>query len=202
MTQEEIIRTQTRVGTIPDGFWGSKSTAAAQKHLRAMMPSPHPFPQQGTPAFHKFYGPHGVPDGYTPPTTLITLPFPLLLYGDPNHVVTKLRPHEKCAASLLRVFNRLLLAFPSGVDRVKAGIVTYDGLYNPRQIRGGYSWSMHAWACAIDLDAARNGNTTHWPTGSHMPIEAMECFAQEGWLGLGWTASRDGMHFQATQPSF
>ena len=73
MNQAEIKRTQERIGTTPDSFWGPKSTAAAKKHLLAMMPSPRPFPNQAN--LTKFYGPHGVKDGYTPPLKTIKLPF-------------------------------------------------------------------------------------------------------------------------------
>jgi hypothetical protein len=32
-----------------------------------------------------------------------------------------------------------------------------------------------------------------------MPIEVMEVFAREGWIGLGWQIGRDSMHFQPTR---
>lgn len=196
MTLPEIIRTQTRIGTIPDGFWGPKSTARCREYLRMMMPDPHPFPRQSdVPAF---YGPHGMPDGsITPPTKEITLPFPIYYEG---RAVTHLRPHEKCADSLLRVFHRLAEVYPTDSDRMAAGVAVYDGLYNPRPMRGGSAWSMHSWAIAIDLNAEQNGNLTHWPTQATMPIEVMECFALEGWTSAGAFWSRDAMHFQATNP--
>lgn len=200
MNQQEIIALQRRIGATPDGFWGPRSTQAAKDYLLNLMPSPHPFPRQGTQDFIDFYGPHGVPNGYSPPTKTIRLPFKLYLYGEISQPITQLHPHEKCADSLLRVFERLLSAYPQESDRGLAGIITYDGLYNPRQMRGGSSWSMHSWACAIDLDAGNNGNSDHWPTRSKMPIEVMECFAAEGWLSAGAFWSRDGMHSQATSP--
>lgn len=195
MTREQIIATQKRVGTVPDGFWGPKSVAAAQKHLLAMMPKPNPFPVQS--GVENFYGRHGVPNGYTPPMKLIKLPF-TIYYGSTS--VKTLRPHVKCADSLLAVFERLAKAFPTTALRRAAGILTYDGLYNPRKMRGGSAWSMHSWAIAIDLNADKNGNTTHWPTKAVMPIEVMECFAREGWTAAGAFWSRDAMHMQATRP--
>lgn len=195
MTKAEIIRTQKVVGTTPDGFWGPKSTAAAQKHLRALMPSPHPFPKQS--GVTAFYGPHGVKGGYTPPLKKITLPFTVYYEKQP---VKSLSPHEKCADSLLKVFELLAITYPTEEKRRAAGILTYDGIYNPRPMRNGSSWSMHAWAIAIDLDAGRNGNATHWPVRAIMPIEVMECFAKCGWTAAGAFWSRDAMHFQALQP--
>ncbi len=194
MTHDEIVRTQSRVGTLPDGFWGPKSNAACQRYLRNMMPSPHPFPLQDQ--VTHFYGQHGN-QNYSPPTKEIRLPFPIYYEG---RRVDVLRPHEKCAASLLRVFVRLHSQFPDEAARRKAGITIYDGLYNPRPMRGGTAWSMHSWAIAIDFNAEDNMNNQHWPTSAVMPIEVMECFAQEGWTAAGAFWNRDAMHFQATNP--
>lgn len=195
MNLEQIIHTQRRIGTEPDGFWGPVSTARCKEYLAAMMPHPHPFPKQDRVA--DFYGPHGVEDGFTPPRKRIELPFTIYYEGEPVKFIS---PHALCADSLERVFLRLAAAFPTAADRVEAGIVIYDGLYNPRPMRGGSAWSMHAWAIAIDLNAADNGNTSHWPTRARMPIEVMECFAAEGWTSAGAFWSRDAMHFQATHP--
>lgn len=196
MNQNEIRRIQERIGTVVDGFWGPKSIAACQKHLRSMAPLTNPFPKQSH--VSSYFGKNGLPDGYSPPTKPIELPF-TIYYG--TTPVNSLSPHEKCADSLKRVFIRLAQEFPTKESREHAGILVYDGLYNPRKMRGiSSAWSMHAWAIAIDLNARRNGNKTHWPTNASMPLEVMECFAQEGWTPAGAFWSRDAMHFQATAP--
>lgn len=195
MTKSEIIRMQKAIGAVPDGFWGPKSEATCRKHLKSMMPKSHPFPPQA--GVTKFYGPHGVPKGAGPPTKKIILPFSVY-YG--GKAVKALNPHKLCADSLLRVFERLAKVYPTGAERQKAGILTYNGLYNARKMRGGDSWSMHSWAIAIDFDAGRNGNLTHWPARAVMPLEVMECFAREGWMSAGAFWARDAMHFQATSP--
>ena len=59
MTKKQIIHTQKRVGTTPDSFWGPKSIAACQRHLRKLMPSPHPWPSSSQRALQKFYGDPG-----------------------------------------------------------------------------------------------------------------------------------------------
>jgi D-alanyl-D-alanine carboxypeptidase len=196
MNQTQIIKLQERIGALPDGFWGPKSIAACQKYLRAMMPAPTRFPADGTSQFTSLYGPNGVKDGYTPPMKTITLPFTVFYE---NKAVKKLSAHVNCADSLLAVFERLAVAFPTQEARKEVGILTYDGLYNPRLKRGSStSWSMHSWACAIDFHAAKNGNKTSWPVQATMPVEVMECFAKEGWLAAGAFWGRDAMHFQAT----
>jgi hypothetical protein len=35
-------------------------------------------------------------------------------------------------------------------------IKTFDGCYNDRSVRGGAAISLHAWACAIDMNATDN----------------------------------------------
>jgi D-alanyl-D-alanine carboxypeptidase len=195
MTQKEIMRMQTKLGVVADGFWGPKSIAACQAYLRSLMPKPNPFPAQDN--VTAFYGKHGEPGGFSPPTKTIVLPFPIFYEGQK---VTKLSPHEKCADSLLRVFERLAIAFPTEEARRAAGLLAYDGLYNPRKMRGGTSWSMHSWAIAVDFNAGKNGNKTAWPSIAVMPLEVMECFAREGWTSAGAFWGRDAMHFQATKP--
>lgn len=198
MNRAEIIRTQERVGAKGDGFWGPKSIAACKKHLKGMMPSPHPFPVEGSQAFLDFYGPHGVKGGYTPPARKIKLPFTVYYEKAP---VKRLYVHEKCADSLLRVFEGLAAVYPDAESRAAAGLLVYDGVYCPRMIKGSSSaWSMHAWMAAIDFNGGRNGNKTAWPVSAVMPIEVMECFAREGWLPAGAFWGRDAMHFQATAP--
>lgn len=196
MNLEQIRTIQETIGAEPDGFWGPISTKACRNYLRARMPVSHPFPtsRQVT----AFYGRHGEPNGsYSPPTVKIDLPFDIY-YGD--RPVNILRPHEKCAESLLHAFELLASRFPTEYARRTAGILTYDGLYNPRPMRGGTAWSMHSWAIAIDLCAAKNGNTVHWPTGASMPLAVMECFAEAGWTPAGAFWSRDAMHFEAVCP--
>lgn len=195
MTSEEIKRTQERIGVEPDGFWGPISSGAARAHLLRMMPKLNPFPKSRN--VMAFYGPHGQPGGSSPPTKEIQIPFTIFYEGKPVNI---LRPHALCADSLLRVFHRLAEAFPSTIDRKRAGILTYDGLYNPRPMRGSSKWSMHSWAIAIDLNAGQNGNSDHWPVRAVMPIEVMECFAKEGWTAAGAFWSRDAMHFEAVAP--
>ena len=85
-------------------------------------------------------------------------------------------------------------------DSSHRGILAkYAGCYNPRSMRGGNRPSKHSWGAAIDLDPDHNGLKTSWPVAATMPIEVMEEFAREGWIGLGWQIGRDSMHFQPTR---
>jgi hypothetical protein len=199
MTTEEIKAIQRKVGVEADGIAGPKTKAAIQKHLKAILDkAPRRFPKVGTKEFKEFWGPHGVPDGYAPPMKKITLPFPLYLYGNKNKSVTTLSVHEKAAEAFAEFFANLAVKYPTQSERGAVGITVYDGLYNPRLMRGSSStWSMHAWAIAIDLNAEENGLKTPWPSKAVMPLEVYECAAIAGLQSLGWTRGNDAMHISA-----
>jgi hypothetical protein len=91
-------------------------------------------------------------------------------------------------------------------DRMEASPLIRDeaedfgGVFNFRLKRGGSTYSLHAWAAAIDLDADDNSFRDSWPMKSDMPLEIMEAFAREGWTSAGAFWGYDAMHFQATRP--
>jgi hypothetical protein len=188
MTRNQIIQLQRHVGTTPDGFWGPKSTAAAQRHLRSLMPSPNPWPATDQASLTRFYG----APGDTSQHTRIDVRGLGVMF-DGQHVAS-INCHRKVADSLLDII-RELSTMPEG----RAVLAKYAGVYNNRPMRGGSLPSLHARAAAIDLDPANNRNLSHWPTRSTMPIEVMEVFAKRGWLSAGAFWSRDAQHFQATR---
>lgn len=120
--------------------------------------------------------------------TTIVPPFTMTYDNKP---ASKITVHKKCAASLSRVFNAIWLA--SGKDQRKInewGVSIFSGSYNPRMMRGSNHPSMHSWAIAIDLDAAK------FPMGkssNKFAAPVLKAFADEGWVNL----PNDRMHFQA-----
>ena len=193
MTTGEIMAMQKAIGVTPDGFWGPVSVEACKKHLKKMMPKPNPWPHPDQSSMEKFYGAAGHVE-----TVKVSVPYKMYLYDGPK-TVTSITIHKKAADSFSRILESLKSRYPTDAERSEAGINKFFGSYVVRPMRTGKAWSKHAWAVAVDFDSNRNGLYTHWPTRSKMPLGAMECFAKEGWLNLGWTISRDGMHFQATQ---
>lgn len=185
MTQEQIKAMQRKIGVDDDGFWGPKSVAACQKHLRSLMPSPNPWPRTNQASLTAFYGRPG------DESKLVNLPVVGLGIKYDGAPVRTIRCHAKVADSLYRVLESLSRTHPDILAK-------YAGCYNNRPMRGGSLPSLHARGAAIDLDPDRNGNHTHWPTRATMPLEVMEAFAREGWVNLGWAIGRDAMHFQAT----
>ena len=193
MNETQIRIMQEQVGAEPDGFWGPRSVAACQRHLKKMMPSPHPFPRQDQKSLTSFYGPAG-----KVPLVRISCPYRMFLYNGPGTVKT-IQVHERLGPSLERVLRELGKRYRTDDARTEAGVNRFFGVYANRAMRGGSLPSLHARGAAIDLDANRNGNKTHWPSRAVMPLDVMEIFAREGWMPAGAFWSRDAMHFQATQ---
>lgn len=193
MNRGEIIRMQNKIGATPDGFWGPKSIEACKRYLRKMMPHPNPWPKADQKSMEEFYGQAGHVD-----TVKIPLPYKMYLYDGPKTVQT-ITIHSKVARSFGKILSSLKDLYPTDAERGEAGVNKFFGSYVVRPMRTGKAWSKHAWAVAVDFDANRNGLYSNWPTRSKMPLEAMECFAREGWINLGWLIGRDAMHFEAVK---
>jgi hypothetical protein len=193
MTSEQIKEMQQRIGVTPDGFWGPKSIEACKKHLKKFMPKSNLWPKSDQASLKRFYGDpsRGEVEGML--VAIDVSKYGLLYGGNP---VKTMRIHKKCADSMLRALA-LIAALPDSDGRWV--LKEYAGVYNHRPMRGGSSWSLHAYGAAIDLAPDSNGNHTHWPTKATMTLDVMECFASEGWLSAGAFWGRDGMHHEATQ---
>lgn len=191
MTKAEIITMQKRIGTTPDGLWKAKSRAAGQAYLRALMPSPNPWPEDNITALTRFYGRAG------DTANLVSFEFPFPMFYEGKRVLRS-RCHSKVKDSLLRILGEIGTRWIHHRGILEAA-EDFGGIYNFRQMRGGLSLSRHSWGIAIDLDADDNGNRTPWPNDADMPLEIMEAFAREGWLPAGAFWGRDAMHFQATR---
>lgn len=191
MNTEEIKKIQSKIGVIPDGFWGPKSIVACQKYLRALMPNPNPWPKSDQASLYRFYGNPGDEKNLV----IVDFPFKTLYEGKE---VKKFRCHKKVADSLVRVLKSIGEKY--GKDRgIMEEAEDFGGVYNFRNKRGGSSYSVHAWGAAIDLDADDNTFRDSWPMKSDMPFEIMEEFAKEGWLSAGAFWGYDAMHQQATR---
>jgi len=187
MNASDLKKLQERIGVTPDGFWGPKSMAACQAHLRKLMPAKNPWPKSDQASLTKFYGAAG------DESQLVALPVAELGLKYDGKAVKTIRCHAKVAASLKRVLNEI------AAGPAKAVLGEYAGCYNNRVMRGGSLPSLHARGAAVDFDPDHNGNHISWPVAATMPLEVMEAFSREGWLSAGAFWSRDAMHAQATQ---
>jgi hypothetical protein len=146
----------------------------------------------------QFYGDPNAKNWLHENTTDVSCPWPLLLEGKPvGHILI----HKKCAESLVRVLGAVWDATGRDVAKIKElRYDQYDGSYNFRPMRGGHSLSMHAYAAAIDWDAADNAQHTQkhlFQSDSLLIVK----FKEEGWSwGGDWSAgSVDAMHVQAAR---
>lgn len=113
--------------------------------------------------------------------------------GFPWFPVTHFLVNEDFKAILVKAFTNLQDA------DLQHEIKTFDGCYNDRSVRGSDSTSMHAWAAAIDLNAACDGMVDN-PTpqqreGTWSPqfIAAMK--AAGLYYGGDFKVRADPMHF-------
>lgn len=187
MTRTLIIAMQDRIGVTPDGFWGPKSIAACQRHLRALMPADCNWPGTSQAALSGFYGEPG------DESKLTSLPVQGLGIEYDGKAVTSIRCHARVAESLERILEEIAAGPFAGYLR------EYAGVYNNRPMRGGSLPSLHARGAAIDLSPDTNSLSQAWPVSATMPLEVMESFAREGWIAAGAFWGRDAMHFQATK---
>jgi hypothetical protein len=187
MTRAQIQAVQERIGTTPDGFWGPKSIAACQKHLRAMMPKDSNWPGTSQAALQGFYGSPG------DESKLVNLDVQGLGVHYDGKAVKTIRCHQRVADSLRRVLEDIAAGPHAAI------LATYAGVYNNRPMRGGSLPSLHARGAAIDLLPDTNRLSQSWPVSATMPLEVMEAFAREGWLAAGAFWGRDAMHFQTTK---
>lgn len=187
MTRAQIVTLQERIGTTPDGIWGAKSQAACQRHLRALMPSPHPWPTSDDASVIARFGRPG------DESNLVGANVRGLGVKYDGKAVQTIRCHHLVAHSLVEIITDIASSPASWI------LAEYAGCYNFRKMRGGSRHSKHAWGIAIDFAPATNGLRTHWPRAATMPIEAMEAFARQGWLSAGAFWSRDAMHFETTR---
>ena len=129
------------------------------------------------------------------------LPFPFRLDWDLGSTVSSFSCHEAVADAFTGIFRDAAAHY--GEDRFRAlGFDRFGGCYNPRRMRGGSAWSMHAWGIAVDLNADANslnmnGNQASFARKDCAPFwEIVESY---GMTSLGRARDFDWMHFQAAR---
>lgn len=195
--EDSHISIQNAVGTTADGKIGPASLTAIMSMLgiteaiKAAV-AEHKWPTQAEIRSGKsIFGKRG-----NPPTVKIVPPFTLYYDGKPLSTISV---HEKIAFAVLEVLNKVLKHY--GAEKIHAlKLDRYDGCYNDRSTRSGSLPSMHAWAIAIDWDAADNGNNVHAPKALFSKPEYkywIQAWKEAGFTG-GFDWDRDYMHVQAT----
>lgn len=128
---------------------------------------------------------------------LKTITPPYQLYYD-NRPMKTISVHKKIAEPVMRVLTNVRTFY--GETRIHAlKLDDFSGCYNPRRMRGGSAWSMHAYACALDWNAA--DNQLKWGRDRARFAKPdynrwWEFWEAEGGVSLGRTANYDWMHVQ------
>ena len=217
----DIREIQKALGLVVDGIKGYKTTAAIKKFQKehnlvadgivgpkteaALRPiittEPRPEGRPTEPVVGKilwptqaqcasFYGPPG-----QVPLTNIVLPYPFY-YGGKEMKSTSV--HTKIGPTVKKILSRVKDHY--GVEKInELKLSDYSGCYNPRRMRGGSAWSMHAYACALDFNAADNMlRQNHTTARFAKPIynRWWELWEEEGAVSLGRVADYDWMHVQ------
>lgn len=131
----------------------------------------------------------------------LVFPYPMRLDWDRETIVRRTTVHEKVHDSAERIFKRILSHY--GEEMItRLGLDQFGGCYNPRKMRGGSAWSMHAWAIAFDFDPDRN--QLNWGRDrAELAKPEYDAFwrfwTEEGWLSLGKARNFDWMHVQAAR---
>ena len=128
--------------------------------------------------------------------TKLILPYPMRLAWDMTKTVNRITCHSKVSDSLGKILSAILAHYGSLEAVSQARMDLFGGCLNVRKMRGGDSWSIHSWGCAIDLDPDHNSLKMHRQQAT-MPSEVIAIFENEGWTSLGHSRDYDYMHFQA-----
>lgn len=193
-----------------DGLWGPQTDYAVAALLSGQRPTwrdtsptpPNPNHWPSEAEVPAFYGPHGLPDGPTPPMVKVPSPWPFRIAWNLSETRSFLWAHERTAPSVARILQRIHLHY--GEQRLHdLRLDIFSGDYAPRLMRGSQSrWSMHAWAIAYDFDDTEN--RLHWGADrarlarpDYLPF--WEIWESEGWISLGRSRDRDWMHVQAAR---
>ncbi len=146
-----------------------------------------------------YYGDPRSPSWLQANTIDVPCPWPLHMG---SVTITHILIHKKCAESLARVLNNIWQATGKSFSAIqKLRYDVYDGSYNLRTIRGSTAaLSMHAFAAAIDWDAADNAQHSQKHLFHDDSLLVVK-FKEEGWIwGGDWSpGSIDAMHVQAAR---
>ena len=186
-----------------DGLNGPKTRAAYDASAKSLRQStaptsatPRTFSKSVAPPTpgnrSRVFGPAGVKGGNTPAMAYFKPPYPMqFTWGG---AVARIGCHRLIAAPLKAALSELASFGPAWLRM--HGLHLYAGCYNPRKSRGGSGMSDHAYAAAIDLNPAENGNHSLWPGAAKMPAKVVHVFRKHGFqVGFNKGAKRrDMMH--------
>lgn len=126
---------------------------------------------------------------------LVSVSTPYQMYYGKS--ATTIKAHKKVADKVANIFNQTKAAYTEE-EIAELGLNKYSGCYNDRPVRNGSVASMHAWGIAIDIDAARNPNSSNGrePLATDKAKKFWDIVEENGGHSFGRKYGRDWMHFQ------
>jgi hypothetical protein len=129
---------------------------------------------------------------------MFDLPMALRLDWDLAKTTKRVRLHRKCGPAFVAAIGAVRTQYGEA-EMKKLGIDRFAGGYAHRQMRGGTSWSMHAYGCAVDFYAGPNGLKVRCPDALfcgavYKPF--LDIMEAHGWLPAIRLWGADAMHFQ------
>lgn len=192
---EKLKEVQRKLGVEADGKFGKDTlNAMAEKLGITRIEKKSKWPDGDYDSMVSFYGEVGTNQ------VVMELPYPMKLAWNNETEITKISCHRKCKDAFYNIFKKTLDHY--GLERIQElRLDQFGGCLNVRKMRGGDSWSKHAWGCAIDIDPENNqlkwGKDKAW-----LAREEYEPFwkivESEGGYSLGRKKNFDWMHFQFT----
>lgn len=126
------------------------------------------------------------------------LPFKMALAWDTGTTLSSYSCHKLVKEPMERIWNRVYEHY--GYEKiVELRLNLFGGCLNVRKMRGGSSWSMHAWGIAVDIDPVRNAlnmNKNEATLSKSVYDKYWEFIYDEGAIGLGPERDFDWMHWQ------
>jgi hypothetical protein len=144
---------------------------------------------------------YGVPGSSTliSQLAMYDLPLPMRIDYNLSQKSTRVQLHKKCGDSAMSAMREIVKHYGEKEWR-RLGLDRNAGTYNHRKMRGGSSWSMHAYGCAWDFYAGPNGLRVPAPKALFSGADYVAFFniwEAHGWTSLGRAINRDWMHVQA-----
>jgi len=127
-----------------------------------------------------------------------TLPFYMRIDYNRKQQTNKVTLHELAAPSFVAGYTEVWKFYGEDAFR-DLGLDLNAGGYNKRKMRGGTSWSMHAYGCAWDNNATPNGLRTRCPDALFCkPVykDYFDIMESHEWLSALRMWGADAMHLQ------
>lgn len=207
LTDTAVRRFQTHMGLTVDGIVGRQTWATLRGARPTIAPTPAPAgPVEGAPRFAavtRAQAPHvfGAAGNARAEAGRCQLPFRHVLAWNLSETIIQFRCHELIAPAMTWVFAEAAKHYGEEEYR-RLRLDRWAGCFNPRRVRGGSSWSIHAYGVAVDTDSERNGLHTRTANSPLARPEYDPWWAiveASGGLSFGKRHGRDWMHWSYVQ---